>query len=313
MLHYDVRASQALSLPHDRLHRLTDRVRYHAYTIWLFNVNDFKTIVFPSTLFALFYSISIDKSPGTLVLLARLPKVFLWTWTNLLTFTVNNQRQPLAITEDALNKPWRPLPSGRLTPSQAYYLSLFTYALSITVSLLCGAGLIPCLLLFCFGYLHNDLGLGDVDPIARNALNGCGFSSFAAGATEIALHVRGLDRDAIIWLNVIAAVVFCTIHTQDMYDQVGDKAVGRRTAPLVIGDGAARWSIAIAILGWSLAAPACLGAAKVASVFPVVMGLWIMSRTLGRRCVVDDRKTFKIYNAWLVSLYMLPLVKGVAM
>ncbi|KAI4594759.1 hypothetical protein KJ359_007562 [Pestalotiopsis sp. 9143b] len=168
--------------------------------------------------------------------LHRLPTVVLWTWINLLAFTVNNQRSPSAVTEDRLNKPWRPIPSGRLSTDQARTVGTFAHLLAQASSLLIGGGLIQSVFLSFFGYIYNDLGGGDRGFVIRNALNAIGFTSFASGALEVAAGDKSVlaEPNTMIWLGLIALVVATTVHSQDMYDQEGDAIVGRHTVPLVI-------------------------------------------------------------------------------
>lgn len=145
--------------------------------------------------------------------------------------------------------------------------------------------------------------------LLRNVLNACGFTCFASGALEVALQ-SPTEPEMIPWLLVIAGVVWTTVHTQDMYDQPGDSAAGRKTVPLVIGDGPARWSIAITVAAWSWLCPLYWGSAAVRYFVPVALGVLVGVRSLTRTTVKEDRQTFRIYNAWLVSIYILPLVKA---
>lgn len=291
-------------------------VSYYAYTLWLFTFNDLKTMVFPSTAFAISNGLAAYRAGsasshtgGPLILLLRLPMILLWAWINLLSFAVNNQRHPSALEEDRLNKPWRPMPAGRLTAAQAKRLALVTYPSALLASMLLGGGTAQCVLLALFGFLYNDLKGGDVNWLLRNILNACGFTCFASGALEVASQ-SPIESESIPWLLIIGAVVCTTVHAQDMYDQAGDLAAGRKTAPLVLGDGPARWSIAIMIAAWSWLSPLYWKSAAVGYFAPVTLGVLVSLRSLVKRTVEEDKTTFRIYNAWLVSIYVLPLVKS---
>lgn len=291
-------------------------VSYHGTTLWLFTANDLKTMVVPSTAFAVFNGLATyqtgsrpSNTAGPLVILARIPSVLLWAWINLLAFAVHNQRQASALEEDRLNKPWRPLPAGRLTGAQAQNLGLIVYPFAFTASILLGGGTVQCTLLILFGYLYNDRKGGDTNFFFRNILNACGFTSFASGALEVALQ-SPVNPKLVPWLLIIGSVICTTVHTQDMYDQPGDSAAGRRTVPLVIGDGPARWSIAITMSAWSWLVPAYLGSTVVGYLAPVMLGLLVSTRSLSRRTVQEDKTTFRIYNIWLVSIYLLPFLNS---
>ena len=45
-----------------------------------------------------------------------------------------NRRNPTAVIEDALNKPWRPLPSVRITVSETRRLLLFCLSVVLAVN-----------------------------------------------------------------------------------------------------------------------------------------------------------------------------------
>lgn len=168
---------------------------YHAYTLWLFTFNDLKTMVIPSTAFAVSNGLAAYQagSPsshgrGPLIFTIRIPIILLRAWINLLAFAVNNQRQPNALEEDRLNKPWRPMPAKRLNQAQAKSLGLATYPIAIHASILLGGGTAQCTLLVLFEYLYNDMRGGDANWLLRKILNACGFTCFASGALEVALQ-----------------------------------------------------------------------------------------------------------------------------
>ncbi|EPE24311.1 hypothetical protein GLAREA_08162 [Glarea lozoyensis ATCC 20868] len=151
---------------------------YHIYTIWLFTRSDLKTIVGPSTLFALVGLLSgpiltTNPSPLLFETAKRLPRALAWIWINLLPFNIDNQRQPNSIAEDLKNKAWRPLRSRRLSPEQATRLMLALYLLAFLSSLALG-GVWQCIGLMALGYWYNDLHGGDRLYI-RNFINACGY------------------------------------------------------------------------------------------------------------------------------------------
>lgn len=101
------------------IYQVRGQIRRHLYSLWLFTCSDLKTIVGPKTAFGILNSLCASAyglpSKPAAVILSRLPLVFLWTWINLLPFSIDNQRRPKAIEEDRINKPWRPMPSGRVS------------------------------------------------------------------------------------------------------------------------------------------------------------------------------------------------------
>lgn len=292
---------------------------YHAKTIWLFTYSDLKTIVGPETAFGVLSALSgpiltTNNSPDFSVLLSRIPIVAFWCWINLLPFAIDNQRQPEAVDEDGENKPWRSMPSGRLSETHAKWLMWSLYPIAIVASLKLG-GLKQCLALICLGWWYNDLGGADYSCITRNFINACGFLSYASGATEVASRSNLLDNPfkpvAWSWFLIIGAVVFTSVQTQDMYDQAGDSLRRRKTVPLVIGDHYARWSIALAMMGWSVVCPTFWQLGPVTYAISIITGAVVTFRTLTKRSVSADKVTFRIWNLWMVMLYLMPLFKRI--
>ena len=267
----------------------------------------------PSVAFGILSALSgpvLDVETGDAFHILDRSWIFLiWGWINLLLLCLNNQRQPDAIREDSLNKSWRPLPSQRMAAHQAYRLMLATFPVIYIISWHLDCTL-QTLTLTLLNFSYNDWGGAD-HPVARNLINACGFICYASAALDI---VAGSPRTfmqptTLHWLAIIAAVVFSTIHIQDLRDQAGDRLRGRPTIPLLVGDALGRWTIVIPIAFWSLACPRYWQLGWSGYVLLVAIGVAIVGRTLWKRGVEDDRRTFKLWSAWLVAVYTLPLMK----
>lgn len=107
----------------------TKSIWFHTYTVWLFTSSDIKSVIVPETLLGLSSALSgslltTNTAPNLMKVLARTPQVVIWNWLNLLLFDVDNQFQPNSVLEDSVNKPWRAIPSQRLTAAQARRLLL---------------------------------------------------------------------------------------------------------------------------------------------------------------------------------------------
>lgn len=305
----------------EAVHRLSFShfLSYHAYTIWLFTRSDLKSIVGPETAFAVICALSgpvltTGAAPPTLDTIKQTVVVAFWVWINLLPLDIANQRQPKAIEEDSINKPWRAMPSKRLSFEQARGLMLFSYFLAGLTSL-CFGGWGCFIILILLGFHYNKLGGADDSAIVRNLLNAAGFLTFAFGASEVASkNLRfSLNHVGYQWFFIVGAIVFSTIHAQDMPDQEGDSARGRRTAPLVLGDMCARWTIAIPVVFWSFFCPYFMGLLLVAYAPSVLMGGILAYRIVRYRTVAADKRTFGIWNLWIVTIYLLPLIKRLSL
>ncbi|RHZ60229.1 UbiA family prenyltransferase [Aspergillus thermomutatus] len=310
-------------------YQLSWAVASSGYTLWLFVASDVQTILLPSTIFGITNALaSLDlrdvqsQLPAYLNTVQRIPLIIGWVGINLLPLTMNNQRSPSSIAEDSLNKPWRPLPSRRLSGSQAKRLMLGFYALALVYSFFYSGGHRQCLGLIVLGTCYNSFGAGDNNPVIRNIINALGYLCFNSGAAEVALgsgsavfaeSPEARQYSLRLWIMVITGIILTTMHVQDMCDQEGDAKRGRRTLPLVIGDAAARWSIALPMPVWGVVCPLLAGAGPLAAGLSVVLAFAVAIRMLMWRDAASDRTTFLVWNLWISVVYMLPLLGGVSL
>jgi len=173
------------------------------------------------------------------------------------------------------------------------------------------------------GYWYNFANGAEDSFAVRNFINAAGYLSFALGATEVGLRnsatmcvpLETCTRLGYNWLFVLAGVVFTTVHIQDIPDQKGDGARGRKTLPLVIGDHSARWSVGVMVLGWSFVAARMWTLGNAASFLPIGLGAIVALRLVAwgnnssDEGIQRDKMTFRIWNIWVISLYFLPLLK----
>lgn len=304
-----------LSVVFHRVTPVVEAITFHCYSLWLFTSSDLKTIVGPSFVFGttnalagVNYGLESPRQALSMETFQRLPLVLLWIWMNLLPFTISNQKSPDAVKEDKMNKPWRTLPSGRMTPRQAERLMLALYPLAVGLSLLTG-GVRQSVGLVVLGTWYNNFAGGDTNCLVRNLINACGYVCFTSGAMEVALGFPlPLETRLVRWFVVVAAIIFTTVHLQDMYDQIGDSMRGRKTVPLVIGDVPARWTIAIPMVFWGSVCPCFWNGGTAVLALSLLMAGTIAARSLLFTTVESDRLTFKVWNAWMTLVFVLPLM-----
>ena len=152
-----LKTQEAVPAFHDTLNYFISYITYHLYTIWLFTYSDIKTIVIPKTVFgslsamaATSFGISASTAPTTSEVIQRIPTTLFWVWITLLPFAIDNQRDANSVAEDTINKPWRVMPSRRLSPKEAKRLMICLYAVSITSSWWIG-GFLPGVALLILG------------------------------------------------------------------------------------------------------------------------------------------------------------------
>lgn len=127
------------------------------------------------------------------------------------------------------------------------------------------------------------------------------------GAVSVATCGSEFTAKGLQWFAILGGIVFTTVQIQDLEDVAGDRARGRCTGPLVLGDVKCRWSIAVLVLMWTLAACSFWGAGRVYAMSCTASAGVIAWRVLNKTEVRHDRVTFRLWNAWIVSLYVLPL------
>lgn len=116
------------------------------------------------------------------------------------------------------------------------------------------------------------------------------------------------------WLGVIALTIFTTVHMQDIPDQGGDRVRGRNTVPLVLGDGPARWTVMSTMSVCSLGLPMFWNLNLWG--FPMIfvgIGAMVIWRVFAKRSVNEDKVTWRIWNLWISSAYLLPFIKSLEM
>ena len=281
-------------------------------TLWLFVESDFATFAIPDTLFGVFGAPS-----GSLLTTNRFPTIgdvllrglvaLLYNFSNLLTFDLANEGRPDAALEDSINKPWRPVPTGRISVDQTRRLLLWTLPVVLGVNFLLGCWQ-ETALLFMLTWMYNHLGGGEDGFVSRNIIIGAAFGLYNAGSLQIA---AGFDHTITSygykWIVLFSSVILTTMHVQDMKDQVGDVAKGQRTCPLVLGDWVARWTIAVPVALWSVVCPRFLAVSLYGYLVPCGVGALIVSRILVFNGKAHDRKTWQLWKAWTALLYVLPV------
>ncbi|KAG1738120.1 uncharacterized protein EDB91DRAFT_1237797 [Suillus paluster] len=236
----------------------------HVETAWLFTRTDFKTIIFPVMLFATVVSPRHDP--------LALSCSLCWLWFHLFQFNVSNQSH--GVHEDAVNKPWRPLPSGRISIKDA-----------------------PSVMFTVLMVAHDDFHLCD-HPIFKNFCNNGFYMTLELGASLV------MCRTTIQALYCSALVILLTIHAQDFADVVGDRKSGRRTLPIVAPEGSRIYMLCLLpLLSFALASLWSLG--PLCSIFFVCMGSWVALRYFLFRDKLRDEASYRLYNVRIICSYYL--------
>ena len=278
---------------------------------WEFTRSNFFTFVVPNTMFGVlgalvpeFSAAQTHGPPSLKDVLLRFPIILFFNWYNVLVFDLGNQYSAESIREDTLNKPWRPIPTGKVTPAWARRTLLLLIPLSMWLNYMLGvweqAVLIPTL-----SYLYNDLR--GSDEILRDPIISVAYA--VANTASLRVAVGGeITSEALTWVATVSGVILTTMQVQDLKDKAGDCSRGRRTVALLLGDTFSRVSITLFVGVWTVVCAWFWNLGFVAFAVPGLPALIVIRRVLLRRTPQDDSKTWKWWCFWTVTLYSLPLL-----
>ncbi|KAG2102859.1 UbiA prenyltransferase family-domain-containing protein [Suillus discolor] len=270
------------------------RALHHLETAWLFTRSDFKTIIFPVMIFATV----VSPRHNVLALFCAL----CWLWFHLFQFNASNQSY--SVHEDLLNKPWRPVASGRISVKDSralrWALAVFCSGLSFLFGLnvVITSGVYTVLVV-----MHDDFLLGH-HPIFKNLCNVGGYVTLELGSLLILSRESSLDGTSIKALSCSALVIFLTVHAQDFADVNGDRRSGRRTLPIIAPEGSRIYMLcALPLSSFALASVWSLG--PLSSLLFVSMSSWVGIRYYLFRDEICDQANYRLYNIWIMGVHFL--------
>ncbi|KAI8633820.1 UbiA prenyltransferase family-domain-containing protein [Xylariaceae sp. FL1651] len=296
---------------------LIGRIAYIPYLIWEFTESNFDTFVVPNTAFGVLGAFAapiltegFQQQPTALEILWRFPLALAFNWYSVLIFDLANQRSPESIQEDLLNKPWRPIPTGKVTASQARRSMLVAIPLVLLFNYLLGVWR-QGLFILVITWLYNDIRGGD--EIVRDLIISIAYGMFNSASLEIAVGGGeytdiSISRGGIIWTAIISGVILTTMQVQDLKDQAGDRTRGRQTIALWLGDRFSRISIAFFICFWSVACLFFWDPRPYGYVIPAVSGAVTAYRVLFKKTPREDAATWRWWCFWTITLYLLPII-----
>jgi 4-hydroxybenzoate polyprenyltransferase len=199
-------------------------------------------------------------------------------------------------SEDALNKPHRPIPSGRITLEDARTLRwvLAPICLAYSKTLYGDEVAYSSIAIAVLLFLYNELG-GDSHWSCRDVVNAGLFAMFEVGASLVASDDRHILPNTTVKAILVNALLYATTNfSQDFKDVIGDSLVGRRTLPIVFPTFA-RSILLPCMVGWSLGLVALwhlkAGFAVPFVGFSVLVG-WMF---FVNKSAAQDKKTTKLY------------------
>ncbi|KAH8699214.1 UbiA prenyltransferase family-domain-containing protein [Talaromyces proteolyticus] len=283
---------------------------FHAYTIYLFFYSDITTVMMPGMTFAILGSLTnsiltVDPLPISTVI-HNSPRALIWLWAVLMVFDINNQNSPESIEEDRINKPSRPIASGRIHPTEASWLLQAMIVLSLIIGYVTGA-LQETVALFVLYWAYDNQG-GNENWFMRNLLAAGGYIFYALGSLTIVSNQTD-TRDARLWMLVFGLMILTTIHAQDFRDMDGDALKGRTTIPLIMGPKFSRWTLACSLIFWSVFCPFCLHLPLYAYFLTLGLGGFTGLRFVTKTDNASDKSSFHLYCIWVSIMLQLPAMK----
>ncbi|THU85806.1 hypothetical protein K435DRAFT_805602 [Dendrothele bispora CBS 962.96] len=216
---------------------------------------------------------------------------FVWIWLYLLQFCTANQ--VFSGDEDAMNKPYRPIPAGLISVRNTWILRWTLVPICFALSWCLDVTLAGLSLTVSF-ILYNELGL-HAYFYSKNILNAIGIVSWNVGAAQI-LHKNNLNPHMRIatFLNIM--LIFTTIHVQDFRDEAGDRKLGRITFPVVFPVWSRRITSAL-LLAWTVELTTMWRLNYLLAISFVVLGSYTAGRILTDKSEAASKVSLRLYMA----------------
>ncbi|OLN85291.1 Digeranylgeranylglyceryl phosphate synthase [Colletotrichum chlorophyti] len=280
--------------------------------IWDFTESNFATFVLPNTAFGLLCALTgppLTVGLATaLSVLQRFPLVIAFNWYSVLVFDLANQKAPESVAEDLVNKPWRPIPAGKVTPEQTRKAMLFAIPAALVFNYALDVWREGAFILI-ITWLYNDLRGGD--ELIRDVLIAIAYGLFNAASLKIAIGGDAdvsISLEGYVWATIVSAVILTTMQVQDLKDQEGDRGRGRATIPLFFGDRASRLSLTALVPCWSCVCVYIWHVHLWVALLPILSGALVVVGVLRTQSPETDAQAWKMWCLWTVCLYSLPLV-----
>ncbi|OJT14661.1 hypothetical protein TRAPUB_8781, partial [Trametes pubescens] len=91
----------------------------------------------------------------------------------------------------------------------------------------------------------------------------------------------------------------------DFQDVDGDRAIGRRTVPIVFGP-AARWTVIVPLVLWSVGLSVLWGLSIAVSAVVTTLAVYVGVLYLRARTAHEYQVAYFWYNMWLSTAHVLP-------
>ena len=196
-----------------------------------FSRRDWSATIIPGSIFAVGAVRSSQPTPSLMSMISRY--ILLLSWLTPYVYFFNLFSQIMGVDEDWINKPDRPIPSGKVTLNRAKwrcviallaFLSIPALEPSLLPETLCWVSVVVFLCLTPAG--NHWFGKSCVAmALGVWSLLGASWKAIAPGMPKNERNILAVS----VWAGLLTQI-------QDLRDVKGDIAVGRKTMPIVFGD-----------------------------------------------------------------------------
>ncbi|KAF8314277.1 hypothetical protein DL93DRAFT_2080370 [Clavulina sp. PMI_390] len=176
-------------------------------------------------------------------------RALLWIFLNILYFCICNQL--FDPEEDKINKPYRPIPSGKISITNANHLRWCILPLCLGLSWLWDV--VPqCIVLLLLGSWYNQGNLGK-HWFGRQGSVAIMYGAFNSGAATVAADtsIDALEPGYHLRHALNMIIIFTTIQAADFRDTLGDAERGRVTLPILFPQ-LSRYFMPVLLIIWSV-------------------------------------------------------------
>lgn len=267
--------------------------------------HDLSASMIPALLFALVSLNDAQADPLSWITCLALSCIYFFLF--IYNFCLANQIA--GIDEDKINKPGRVLSSGRLSVQGAWMRWVIAMVAFPLFAYLVKPELLVWVFLWQLIVITYNFGGLDKHWFCKNMV-------FVSSGAIVLLcpawnMVQPLSAESLRWVLFVSIAFGITLNLQDLRDIAGDKATGRRTLPIAIGQRSARWICALLIAVLPLCthyilfnhfAISWIGMAM--EVLLAALNICVVLRILTLNGAKHDDKTYKLHTGWFCMIVL---------
>ena len=285
---------QSFALAKSLIQSFLTTARHELYLFWHFTKWDWHACIMPSSFFALSAAWSI-----------QLPTLFLYRylyivcWVSLYIYFFDLTNQINGVEEDRINKPVRPLPSGKVTLEGANRRWKVVVFLWLAISLGKSTFIPDMVVWYAVTMILCTTSLGN-HWFFKNTV----FMTLANGILLDVAWKGIMPHTPESWHFLVSFAVWggLIMQVQDFRDIRGDTATKRQTLPIMFGETTARLLTAFGFIPASVAVLILGGIFRIAPGFLALSHLWIAVRILQTKGSRYDHETYMVCNISITAV-----------